>query len=263
MHTASLLLLADLVEVLQSLIPIIFVILYGIAHLVGALQQEKKRSKAKPRPQPAPAELASGNRPGVNPAGKPENLEDSLRREVEEFLKRAQGQPQQQPAKAPQARPPQRNQPRPLTDRGQQRPLRPPERSIEPAKPRRLVETVAVGTSAAPNEPLPSLLGAPPAPTGSTRHIGDPLRTQPLTQHAQSLGADIAQADERMEEHLRQTFVHPVGTLAARRQAAAHQQAASSPAAQEIRNLLTRPGGIQQLVVASEILRRPGERWEQ
>ena len=78
---------------------------------------------------------------------------------------------------------------------------------------------------------------------------------QGVAQHAQSLGADIAQTDERMQEHLRQKFVHQVGAIAPT--TSVQRQATGSPAAAELRAMLARPGGARQLIIASEILRRP------
>jgi hypothetical protein len=96
---------------------------------------------------------------------------------------------------------------------------------------------------------------APPSFGSSvTAHV------QGVAQHAQALGADIAQTDERMQEHLRQKFVHQVGAIAPT--TSVQRQATGSPAAAELRAMLARPGGARQLIIASEILRRPEERWD-
>jgi len=275
MQTPYPILVADVGELLSGLAPIIFVILYGIAHLVGSLQQEKRKPPVRPRPRPAPQDLGERPRAGGGAAaaggagGNQPNLEETLRREVEEFLRRAQGQPQQaKPAQPrPQQLPPQQ---RPAA----QRPTAPsprsagqPERPVAPT--RRLVETTRTESTAAPIEPLRQTMGAPPVSSGSPSHVGDPLRTQNVTQHAlaavaqhaQQLGAEVAQADERMEQHLRERFVHQVGALTPRTPSGQRQAAANS-AAQELRNLLGRPGGTRQLIIAGEILRRPEERWD-
>jgi len=268
---AHLLPLADLSDLLSGLLPIIVVILYGIAHLVGMMQQEKRKPPVRPRPRP-PQEM--GERPIVGaPAGDPKqgNLEDTLRREVEEFLRRAQGQPPQQPKPA-QQRPPQRApQQRPAAQRPMpsSRTIRPVERRVpDTSRPRQLVETIRTEPSAAPTEPLRQTLGAPPVAAGAPSRLGEPLRTQSVAQHAQAvaqhaqqLGAEIAQADERMEQHLRERFVHQVGALAPRTPGGERQAAADS-VAQELRNLIGRPNGMRQLIIAGEILRRPEERWE-
>ena len=49
--------LADLADTLRVVMPIIFVVIYGIAHLVGALQEEKKkREKTHPQEEAKKAE---------------------------------------------------------------------------------------------------------------------------------------------------------------------------------------------------------------
>jgi hypothetical protein len=257
--------LADIGEFLQTVAPIIFVVLYGVAHLVGNLQQEKRKPPVRPRQRPLPPELgerplAGGNAPA---AGNQPNLEETLRREVEEFLRRAQGQPPQQPKPAP-PRPQQLPPQRPAAQRPSPpppRPVRQPDRSAAPPPPRRLVETARAETPVVPTEPLRQTLGAPPVGAGLPTHVGDPLRTQHVAEHAQHLGAEVAQADERMQQHLREKFVHQVGVLAPRTPSGQRQAAANS-AAQELRNLIGRPNGIKQLIIAGEILRRPEERWE-
>ncbi|RIK78325.1 MAG: hypothetical protein DCC67_11655 [Planctomycetota bacterium] len=250
------LLLADFADVLEGLMPIIFVILYGIAHLVGMLQQDKRKGKPKARPRPAPAEAAAGKGAAEAAGGKRENLEDSLRREVEEFLRRAQGD--RPPARNVPARPQPQGLARPKAEAVQERPLaRPAER---PVAPRRLASPARVEPPAVPVEPPRRIAGLAPS-TLSARHVGDPLPTQGVALHAQTLGSQIAQADERMEQHLRDKFVHQVGTLGPA-STTAQQRAAATAMAQDIVSLLTRPGGMRQVIVASEILRRPEERWE-
>jgi hypothetical protein len=253
--------LADLGDVLQGLAPIIFVILYGIAHLVGSLQQEKK--KAPPRPRPAPPQEFGGVR---GAGGNQPTLEETLRREVEEFLRRAQGQNPQQAKNQPQ-----RTQQRTT----QQRPVLTPTRSGRqgeqspkaPAPPRRLVEARQPDSAVPLSRPLSEQQPQPsyaPAPLGAgvAQHVAEHLRsTQELVQHAQHLGAEVALADERMQEHVRQRFVHPIGTLAPVT-SSVERRMSGAPAARELRELLSRPSGVRQLIIASEILRRPEERWE-
>jgi hypothetical protein len=86
--------------------------------------------------------------------------------------------------------------------------------------------------------------------------------TQQLVQHAQNLGSDVAQADERLQQRLQQKFVHSIGTLTPLTATTVEQRPAGSSAAQDLRALLSRPGGVRQVIIASEILRRPEERWD-
>jgi len=87
-------------------------------------------------------------------------------------------------------------------------------------------------------------------------HLGG---VQAIATHAQSLGADVAQADERMEAHLQEKFTHRLGALA-------HQEAPTpvvvSSTAKDLLKLLSQPGGAKTMIVANEILRRPEERWK-
>jgi hypothetical protein len=262
MATIPHLLLADVGDVLKNLAPIIFVVLYGVAHLVGNLQQEKRKAAAaRPRPVPPP-EGAAGNAarnvaPGQAAGGNQPTLEETLRREVEEFLRRAQGgQPQQ-----PKGQPP--RQPRPQQRPAARGPARQAERTTEegPQPTRRLVDTPRPESASAPprSESRTPLTSAPLSAGVAAHAQSISAQVQGVSLHAQSLGADIAQTDERMEEHLRHKFAHQVGAVAPT--TSVQRQATGSAAAAELRALLARPGGAKQLIIASEILRRPEERW--
>jgi hypothetical protein len=260
MQSATFILLADVGDILQNIAPVIFVVLYGIAHLVGNLQQEKKKA---PRPQPVePAKdfgMAGPAKPA--PAGNQPTLEETLRREVEEFLRKAQGgQPQQpnrpQPQPGPQRqRQPQAGNKRPSLPRDRRQPERP---SQAPEQPRRLVESQRP-EPAAPVTPLTESrpLNAP-TPLGT----GVALHSQTLVNHAQSLGAKVALADERMQEHLNQKFSHQLGSLATATPSERRAAAMAGSHAQQLRAMLAGPESVRQLIIASEILRRPEERWQ-
>lgn len=259
------LLLADLAEVVKVLMPIIFVVIYGVAHLVGAMQEvKKKREAAAPRPKPEPdpfdmgrpaagaAERAPLERPGANPApaAKPVTLEETLRREVEEFLRRAQGEPKQKPAA------PKRPQ--------QQRPT-PPKKSqpvvLEEVQPRRLVDAPGSLTSRAAESVAATSRDVLPTGAAVDAYVTEQMRgVASIGQHASRLGEEVAQADDRMQAQLQQKFDHRVGTLAPV-SAAPPKATAAATAAREFRELLARPGGMRQAIIANEILRRPEERW--
>ena len=255
--------LADLAETLRVVMPIIFVVIYGVAHLVGALQQEKKKRLPRP-PQRDPMELELGRpeRPAVDvpapAAGQPASLEETLRREVEEFLKRAQGEPRNQPqAKRPAS--PQRQRPTaaPQKPRQPQQPAEPPTR--------RLVDDPKSVTSRKPSEPpLEVIRTGPPTGAAVDAYVAEQMRgVAAIGQHAQRLGEEVAQADDRIQAQLQQKFDHRVGTLTpvSASTVVPASAAAASSAAREFRELLARPGGMRQIVIANEILRRPEERW--
>ena len=251
--------LADLAETLRVVMPIIFVVIYGVAHLVGALQQEKKKRIQRP-PQRDPLELELGRPERPLPDGnapvadQPVSLEETLRREVEEFLKRAQGGPKE--AKRPQA--PQR--PRPIAQSSKPRPQQPAE---PPA--RRLVDDPKSVTGRKSPEPVLEVVRTSP-PTGAAvdAYVAEQMRgVSAIGQHAQRLGEEVAQADDRMQAQLQQKFDHRVGTLTpvSASTVVPAAAAAAGSAAREFRELLARPGGMRQIVIANEILRRPEERW--
>lgn len=262
--------LADLADTLRVVMPIIFVVLYGVAHLVGALQEEKKKRVQRP-PQRDPDELelerlARAERPGANRGepdrgdpglGKPVSVEETLRREVEEFLKRAQGEPRTPPqARRPAGPPRQRSVTPPQKPRPQQ-PVEPPTR--------RLVDDPQSVTGRKQGEPVLEVVRTSP-PTGAAvdAYVAQQMRgVAAIGQHAQRLGEEVAQADDRMQAQLQQKFDHRVGTLTPVSASTVVPASASagSSAAREFRELIARPGGMRQIVIANEVLRRPEERW--
>jgi hypothetical protein len=261
MLTTNHLPLADLAETLRVVMPIIFVVIYGIAHLVGALQQEKKKRGVQRPPQRDPVELELGRpeRPVVDrdapAADKPVSLEETLRREVEEFLKRAQGGPKAEPK-----RPPAPQRQRPVAQSSKSRPPQP----AEPPT-RRLVDDPKSVTGR--NSPEPSLeivRTGPPTGAAVDAYVAEQMRgVAAIGQHAQRLGEEVAQADDRIQAQLQQKFDHRVGTLTpvSASTVVPASAATASSAAREFRELLARPGGMRQIVIANEILRRPEERW--
>lgn len=244
-----LLLLANLEDTIKVIITIIVMVMWGVGHLVGAAKP-KPKPPARPRPLP-PAEPGAAKPGGLGDlgqAGKPATLEETLRREVEDFMRRAQGRTAEPSKRPPLAKSQQPGPPR----REGGRSARPAAAGQAPV--RRLTDSpggLTTGQSASP-------------PTGAAvgQHVAEHLTrsTQQLAAHAQHLGSDVAQADERMEEHLQQRFTHQLGTLE-QRAAEPVKKAVRSPMAQEVLNMLAQPDGVRQLVVASEILRRPEERW--
>jgi len=236
-----LLLLADFVDVLKTALPIIFFILYGVAQLIGAKQEQNRRPPAK-RPRPAPPGEGRGPVEGQG------HLEERLRSEVEEFLRRAQGPPPAKPAQRGAAA---RRGPRP-TPQGSEPPRREaPTRRLTPA-------STPLGPKAAPQG------GAQPLGSGVSQHVAEHLgRSSALAQHAQQLGAEVALADDRLEQHLKEKFVHQVGALPPAATSAERRTAAASPMAADFLKLLARPEGVRQAFIASEIFRPPVERWDE
>jgi hypothetical protein len=100
--------------------------------------------------------------------------------------------------------------------------------------------------------------------SGVGQHVAEHLggSQAALAAHAQSLGANVATADERMVAHLQQKFTHQLGALQHQDTTKTQTRAVRSPAAQALVDLLKQPGGMRQMVLASEIMRRPEERWD-
>ncbi|MCA9258012.1 MAG: hypothetical protein KDA61_02375 [Planctomycetales bacterium] len=239
------LLLADWDDALRAIVPIIFMILYGIAQLLGSRQEGGKAAppRRRPLPPPDPARKAGGN------------LEETLRQEVEQFLQRTKGQQPQsverRPPSPPKPEPPRRLEPAPdVKPRRVAQPRMPQEaqvgqRPIPPAAPR---------PGATKSQSVPPVGDSTVSVAQHVReHIGAAER---VGQHAEALGDDVALADERMEQHLRERFVHQVGTLKRQAESQSTAPKVKTPAA-EMLELLQRPNGIRQVIVAAEILKRP------
>lgn len=244
---------ANIGDLLEAAVVIILMIMGAASHLITAKPKKPPMRQRPPQPPPNPGAPAG-------PGGQPLTLEESLRREVEEFMRRAQGREPATPSESPQRTPVQR----PAAQRSA--PTRP--------APQRLQERRAAASSA-PEPVVRRLTDAPGAQTtgqspatttplgsGVGQHVAQHLGgTQALAAHAQSLGANVATADERMVAHLQQKFTHQVGALQ-QQDTITQIRAVRSPVAQALVDLLKQPGGVRQAVLASEILRRPEERWE-
>lgn len=235
------LLLADMDDILKVVATIVFVVLSGLGQLMASRDKGKKA-------RPKARDVGGGNRPapGAGPAGP---KQDALRREVDDFLRKARGEgagrrPAQQSrpaASRPSAAPPvessQRRRPplsSPLSDTSQGRtPAQRP--AAQHGAPQRAHESVA-------------------------QHVQSHLGSHPITEHSSHLAEDIGQADERMEAHLRERFSHKLGSLAHEEEAVIQLVDDGSIAADLVRTL-TQPRGVQQLILANEILRRPEDRW--
>ena len=100
---------------------------------------------------------------------------------------------------------------------------------------------------------------APPRETrreSLQEHVARNISTADVTQHMATLGAEVGQADEKMEAHLIEKFQHQVGALE-HRQKRPERQVKQNTAAAEFAKLLRSPNGMRQVIIASEILRRP------
>lgn len=246
-------------DIPEGLIPIIFVILYTIAQLVGN-REPKPQAKRAPRPRP---DLP---KPGREPGGaKPGKLDDALRREVDDFLRRASGGEQQASR--------QRQKPSPV--KAEQRPPR------QPLSQQSRGESTATPPSSEPpaRRPIlarsevqpPAPISPAPAPTPVRRSLRDTSVSDHVAEHISSssesmteqvahLGEEVGLADDRLEEHLREKFDHQLGSLRQQRAEPVAVQEVGVLAA-EVRKMLSSPAGVRQLIIANEILNRPESRW--
>ena len=84
------------------------------------------------------------------------------------------------------------------------------------------------------------------------------LSTLDIAEQTSHLGEEISQADENLEAHLQEAFSGQLGSLQHREREVAD---GGPTIAEEIRELISTPTGMRQMIVANEILRRPIDRW--
>ncbi len=214
---------------------LIFVIFSILSQLAGKWKEVQKEA----------ARRARANQPAHFP--KPA---DPLEDEIAEFLRRAAERQKPVQAERPAGRPPPSPPPRATGEA--MRPFRPPPTPVEP---------VVVG------EPLPQ--------ESVAEHVRDRFGRPQFGQvGSPGLGREVAQADEKVGDRLREKFGHQVSRLAGVSGEAAAvplaveptvpaDRVAAPPAvdAATMAALLTNPATLRQAVLVSEILHRPEERW--
>ena len=223
---------------------IIFFVIYGIGQILAAREEAKKKKARPPRPIPQP--------PQADGQAAPPNQADPLRAEVEEFLRRAKGQPapKQQQVGKPQPPRPERKTPAPQKHR-ELSPLERKRHEVAEPPPKPPVRS----------KPQRQSSQQPPVDLRSesvVEHVARHVSTKDIADHTSHLGEEVSLADEHMEAHLHEAFSGQVGSLQ-HRERKVEEEGASI--AEEIRNLLAQPAGMRQLIVANEILRRPEDRW--
>lgn len=239
MHAADsipLLLAAD--DIWRIVIFIVFMALYGIGQLITAGQQAKKKPPA--RRQPRPPQVPGDKAPdGKAAAPQPAGQADALRREVDEFLRRAQGKP-------PLEEKPNRPQPKPQPRK--QAPTR-PTTTLAGGEPK----PTSIRVPQPPKAPEPEI----PLRKGSVaEHVASHISSKKIVDHASQLGDKVALADDRLESRLREKFDHQLGSLK-KRESSTPTESQQPNVAEEIAALLSSPSGMRQLIIAKEILERP------
>jgi len=91
------------------------------------------------------------------------------------------------------------------------------------------------------------------------KHVEKHLDTSDITGHAAQLGAEVGQADEKVEAHLREKFDHDLGRISDPEDKAG--AAAGAAFAAQMAQLFRSPQSIQQAFILNEIINRPEHRW--
>jgi len=238
--------LAAIEDWLRFAVPLVFIIIYVVNHLLTALRAAPAAQRNDPR-----RKVDAGPRPPrppqpQTPTTTPEQAK--LNTEIEQFLKRAgerQGErlKRESPVK-PVQRPPKQT--------AKQAPKQTPRQPTREA-------SVAV-------EPLPQRSFDSVA-SSVEKHLGHRGGLEARSQH---LAEDISLADEHMEDHLRRAFNRKVGTLGESKPSGSQPATDSVPAATTadrsdvglaLAGMLANPQTLKQMIVLNEILRRPEEHW--
>lgn len=203
---------------------IVFLVLAGL-RMMSEMGNKEKKAPAKRNPQPRP-----------NPqAGRPRAGEVDLRSEVDEFLRRAKGEP-------------------------------PPEPEPEPAPRLELVEEDRPWTNTVQLEPAAPQPGKDQNASVSDHvamHVQH-LKESQLAENAARLGSEVALADDKVKARLEAKFEHNLGKIARSEEIPSQGQRespVSSFSADQITAMLSSPEGMRNAVILNEILQRPADRW--
>ncbi len=123
------------------------------------------------------------------------------------------------------------------------------------------------------NEPAPverpveaEVVAEEPRGERIVEHVGKKFDSQKFSRRADLLGSEFTQADEKLKQHLSQTFDHKLGQLET---AAVEPPSTSETAVVEIpptfaagwATMLSDTDSVRRAIVLSEIIHRPEERW--
>ena len=224
------------------------VFFFYIAGQLMNLRGDAKAKPKRPRRQPAPdleldePEILLRDDKNAPQPGRAADQAESLRNEIEDFVRRAQG-------KSPQPNPTvRRRQParqRPPVRQGEQRPSG-RDSSLREMPPQSLrSEGVALRSE-----------GVALRSEGVAEHVSRHIGSGEVAEHAKHIGSNLDQTDEQVDSRVHEKFDHPIGSLK-HRETSAEQQKPRDDFAAEIAAMLSRPEGVRQLIIANEILRRP------
>ena len=168
----------------------------------------------------------------------------SIMRELENLLREIAEQ--QQPAAQQPARPRPAPQPRPAGQRP--RPQRPAASRPGAPQPAEILDAEVV--DAAPVSRRAAL---------TNQQVEKHLDTSDITASATRLGAEVGQADEKVEAHLHEKFDHKLSRIDDPDDEVG--AAAGAAFAARMAELFRNPQSIQQAFILNEILNRPDFRW--
>lgn len=218
-------LIADIGDVIGFLIFVVFLIISVVGSLANKWRQMQEEAARRARPQ--------------RPPRQPRPLDD----EIADFLRTA-GEHREAGQRRPGGAPVGTTPPRPAPSRpGAPLPSRP---ATPPPRP-----PVEQPLEVIPLEPRP-------------RHLAESLATRTLT--TGSLGqltTNVAEADDRLEDHLRQVFRRDLSSLGAGEEKAVSAPAAPLPstAAVGLAAMLASGDNLRNAIILSEIINRPEHRW--
>lgn len=261
--------LADLGAIIQAII-FLAILGSGVVRMFREskdAQQRGQRPRPKPQPQrraPDPLEEPQPQVAQARGAGQAPPPQDAIRSEVEEFLRRVQGEPEPKPAPA-RPKPQPARQPRIEVlddDSGFDVDDRPRQvaRSKRPQTPPKQVQRSSSSKASRKKQKQGIERGESVAD-----HVAEHLKRGAFDERASHLGEELSQTDERLEARLHEKFDHRMGTLSARRQAReaadADKNEYVNSAADNLFDLISTPQGVQQAILLNEILTRPADRW--
>lgn len=164
---------------------------------------------------------------------------------------------------------------REIAEQQQGQPRRPVPRRVPPQPaPQRPVQPRSAPPRSSPAPPLPSrsaeepeevldaeIVEAAPVRRRATvaKHVEKHLDTSDITGHVARLGAEVGQADEKVEAHLHQKFDHNLSRISDPEDKAG--AAAGAAFAAQMAQLFRSPQSIQQAFILNEIINRPEHRW--
>jgi len=277
-------------DVWEIVVGALFFIIWTVGQLLGNRKEAKQQKKPRrPRP-PQPVEVAQRGPQGVARLGPPRKQEDALRSEVEDFLRRAQGQPAKKPDNKPGWQQPipaerqQKKSPRSTlvssaqqtevsraqqteVSRAQQTEVsRAQQTEVSRAQQTEVSRAQRTAASKGParrpaGPQQVSAEGQNLRQEGVAEHVAKHLSTQDIVAQSSALGETVGLADERLETRLHAKFDHDLGRLSHRETPtdSTPQAKAMTGAdiATEIAAMLSEPQGMRKLIVANAILNRP------